>query len=99
IEQALGLAAAENDRFEIAFCQLMAAFARISMHRYTDALPYLEASLELFEALDEPYYVCWVLHRLGYIYYNLNDHETANKYTEQSLALARLTQNRAALVT
>jgi predicted ATPase/DNA-binding CsgD family transcriptional regulator len=99
IEQALTLAIAENNRFEIAFCQLMAAFAMISMHRYTDALPHLETSQALFEAIDEPYYVCWVLHRLGYIYYNLNDHDTANDYTEQSLALARVIHNRAALVT
>jgi predicted ATPase/DNA-binding CsgD family transcriptional regulator len=99
IEQALAVAVAENDRFEIAFCQLMAAFAMISMHRYTDALPHLETSQALFEAIDEPYYVCWVLHRLGYIYYNLNDHDTANAYTEQSLALARAIHNRAALVT
>jgi predicted ATPase/DNA-binding CsgD family transcriptional regulator len=99
IDQALTIAIAENNTFEIAFCQLMAAFAMISMHRYTDALPHLETSQALFEALDEPYYVCWVLHRLGYIYYNLNDHNTANEYTEQSLALARVIHNRAALVT
>jgi predicted ATPase/DNA-binding CsgD family transcriptional regulator len=99
IDQALAIAAAENNQFEMAFCQLMAAFARISMHRYTDALPHLETSLALFEAIDEPYYVCWALHRLGYIYYNLNDHDTANAYTEQSLALARVTHNRAAMVT
>jgi predicted ATPase/DNA-binding CsgD family transcriptional regulator len=99
IEQALTIAVTENNQFEIAFCQLMLAFAKISMHRYTDALPHLETSQMLFDAIDEPYYVCWALHRLGYIYYNLNDHDTANEYTEQSLALARAIHNRAALVT
>jgi ATP/maltotriose-dependent transcriptional regulator MalT len=36
---------------------------------------------------------------LGYCYYNLNEPEKANQYTEQSLALARVTNNRATLVT
>jgi predicted ATPase/DNA-binding CsgD family transcriptional regulator len=98
IEQALAIAQAENDQFEIAFCQLMASYVMVSMHRYADAVPHLETSQALFEALDEPYYVCWVLHRLGYAYYNLNNSVLANAYTEQSLALARLSHNSIALV-
>jgi predicted ATPase/DNA-binding CsgD family transcriptional regulator len=98
IEQALTIARAENNRFEIAFCQLMAAYALISMDRYADALPHLEASQALFEALDEPYYVCWVLHRLGHVHSNLNNPEKGIQYTEQSLALARVSHNRVALV-
>ena len=90
IEQALAIARAENNQFEIAFSQLMAAYALISMDRYAEALPHLEASKALFEALDEPYYVCWVLHRLGHVYDNLNNPEKGTEYTEQSLALARL---------
>jgi tetratricopeptide (TPR) repeat protein len=69
------------------------------MHRYAEALPPLEASLELFETVNDSYYVSWVLHRLGYVYYNLNQPDKANKYTERSLALARITYNRATLVT
>jgi predicted ATPase/DNA-binding CsgD family transcriptional regulator len=99
IEQALAIAVAENNRFEIAFCHLMVAYALMSMQRYADALPHLETSKALFEALNEPYYVCWVLHRLGYVYYNLNNSVRANEYTEQSLSLARVTHNRVALVT
>ena len=76
----------------------MAAYALISMERYADALPHLEASQALFEALDEPYYVCWVLHRLGYVHSNLNNTDKGIEYTEQSLALARVTHNRVALV-
>ena len=98
IEQALTIARAENDRFEIAFSQLMAAYALISMDRYADALPHLEASKALFEALDEPYYVCWVLHRLGHVHSNLNNIDKGIEYTEQSLALARVSHNRVALV-
>ena len=98
IEQALTIARAENNRFEIAFCHLMAAYAMISMQRYAEALPHLETSQALFEAIDEPYYVCWVLHRLGYVYSNLNNIDRGNEYTEQSLALARATHNRVALV-
>ena len=98
IEQALTIARAENNQFEIAFCQLMAAYALISMDRYADALPHLETSQVLFEALDEPYYVCWVLHRLGHVYSNLNNHAKGIEYTEQSLALARVSHNRVALV-
>ena len=68
---------------------LMAAYALMSMQRYAEALPHLETSQALFEALDEPYYVCWALHRLGYVYYNLNNTDKEIEYTEQSLALAR----------
>ncbi len=99
IEQALTIAVAENNRFEIAFCHLMAAYAMMSMQRYAEALPHLETSKALFDAMNEPYYVCWALHRLGYVYYNLNNSARANEYTEQSLALARVTHNQVALVT
>jgi predicted ATPase/DNA-binding CsgD family transcriptional regulator len=98
IEQALTIAVAENNRFEIAFCHLMAAYAMISMQRYEEALPHLETSQALFEALNEPFYVCWVLHRLGYVYANLNNIDKEIEYTEQSLALARVTHNRFSLV-
>jgi predicted ATPase/DNA-binding CsgD family transcriptional regulator len=98
IEQALTIALAEQNQFEIAFCHLVAAYALLNIQRYADALPRLEQSLAGFEALGEPYYVCWVLHRLGYTFYNLNDFSKGNEYTEQSLALARVAQNRAALV-
>ncbi|MDQ2997924.1 MAG: tetratricopeptide repeat protein, partial [Chloroflexota bacterium] len=98
IEQALTVAIAENNQFEMAFCQLMAAYALISMDRYADALPHLETSKAPFEALDEPYYICWVLHRLGHVYSNLNNPKKGIEYTEQSLALARSSHNRVALV-
>jgi len=98
IEQALTIAGAENNRFELAFCQLMAAYALMRMQRYADALRHLETSQALFETLDEPYYVCWVLHRIGYVYYNLNNPAKEIEYTEQSLVLARATHNRVALV-
>jgi predicted ATPase/DNA-binding NarL/FixJ family response regulator len=98
IEQALTIARAENNQFEMAFCQLMAAYALISLDRFAEALPHLESSQALFEALDEPYYVCWVLHRLGYVYSNLNNPAKAIEYTERSLALARASHNRVALV-
>ena len=81
IEQALTIALAENNRFEIAFCHLMAAYAMMSMQRYAEALPHLETSQALFEALNEPYYVCWALHRLGYVYYNLNNTGTGQTNT------------------
>ncbi len=98
IEQALAIANAENNDFEIAFCHLMASYALMGMQRGTEALPHLETSKALFEALDEPYYVCWALSRLGYLYANLNNPDKEIEYTEQSLALARATHNRFALV-
>jgi predicted ATPase/DNA-binding CsgD family transcriptional regulator len=98
VEQALAIAGAEGNRFEIAFCHLMAAYALISMQCYAEALPHLETSQTLFEELNEPYYVCWTLHRLGYVYSNLNNIDKSIEYTEQSLSLARITQNRVALV-
>ena len=70
----------------------------ISTERYTEAVPHLEKSQALFEAIDEPYYVCWVMHRLGYIHYTLYNSARANEYTEQSLALARTAHNPVALV-
>jgi predicted ATPase/DNA-binding CsgD family transcriptional regulator len=98
IEQALAIACAEDNSFEMAFCHLMAAYSMISTQRYAEALPYLETSKALFEAINEPYYVCWALHRIGYVYYNLKSSARANEYTEQSLLLARATHNRVAQV-
>ena len=83
IEQALALACADTDRFEIAFCHLMVGYVKISMGLYNEALPHLKAAQVLFDELDEPYYLCWVLHRLGYVSNKLNDVEQGNAYTEQ----------------
>ncbi len=99
IEQASEIAQVTNNPLELGICHLVKAFALIVMHRYDEALPPLEASLELFESVNDPYYASWALHRLGYVYYNLNQPDKANKYTEESLALARITHNRATLVT
>jgi predicted ATPase/DNA-binding SARP family transcriptional activator len=93
VEQALTIAQAENNQFELAFCYLMDGYVKLEMQRYADALPALERSKALFETLDEPYYLCWVLHRLGYVYNNLNHIAQGIDYTEQSLALARLSHN------
>jgi predicted ATPase/DNA-binding CsgD family transcriptional regulator len=98
IERALAIAQAENNAFETALAHLMAAYVMISTERYAEALPHLENSKGLFESIDEPYYVCWVLHRLGYVYYNLNQSIKGMDYTEQSLTLARATHNRVAWV-
>src|SRR5262249_3570405 len=98
VEQALTIALADNNSFEIALGQLMYSYVMARMQRYADALPPLETSKALFETLDQPYYTCWALHLLGYMYYNLNDTARANEYTEQSLALARAVHNRVALV-
>jgi predicted ATPase/DNA-binding CsgD family transcriptional regulator len=98
IEQALAIARAENNTFEIAFCHLMAAYALLYMQRYREALPHLETSHALFAAINEPYYGCWALQRLGYVSYNLNNIGKWRAYTEQSLALARATHNRFAHV-
>jgi len=97
IEQALTIAHAENNDFEIAFCHLMASYALMGMQRSAEALPRLEISKALFESLGEPYYVCWALSRLGYAYAGLNNPDKEIEYTEQSLALARAMHNRFAL--
>jgi tetratricopeptide (TPR) repeat protein len=52
IEQVLMIARAENNTFEIAFCQLMAAYALMRMQRYAEALPHVETSQALFERLQ-----------------------------------------------
>ncbi len=98
IEQALSIAVAENNAFEIALARLMYAYVMIGMQRYTEALPHLESSKALFDAVKEPYYVCWVLHRIGYVYSNLNNTAKSKEYTEQSLVLARTTYNSVGLV-
>jgi ATP/maltotriose-dependent transcriptional regulator MalT len=97
IEQALAIAKAENNDFEIAFCHLMASYALMGMQRSPEALPHVETSKALFEALDEPFYVCWSLSRLGYLYAALNNPDKEIEYSEQSLALARAMHNRFAL--
>jgi predicted ATPase/DNA-binding CsgD family transcriptional regulator len=98
IQQSLNIATTENNVFETAFSHLMTAYAMISMKRPDDAIAHLEISQALFTSINEPYYVCWVLHRMGYVYFNLNQTEPAKRYTEQSLVLARLSHNRVALV-
>ncbi len=98
IVRAREIAQVEDDRFEIAFCNLMAAYAMTNMHRYDEARTLLETSKAQFESINEPYYVCWVLHRLGYIYANLNNTALSTTYTEQSLALAKITHNHVAQV-
>lgn len=98
IEQVLIRAQEQENRFEVAFCDLMAAYALMSMQRYAEAVPRLERSLARFEALNEPYYVCWVLHRLGYVFYNLNEPVKGHAYTARCLALARATANLVPLV-
>jgi predicted ATPase len=54
IEQALAIAHKENNDFEVAFCHLMAAYALRGMQQAVEALPHLETSKTLFEALGEP---------------------------------------------
>jgi ATP/maltotriose-dependent transcriptional regulator MalT len=76
----------------------MAAYITINTQQYKETLTHLETSKMLFEAINEPYYVSWVLHRLGFVHYNLKNNDLASKYTEQSLALARITFNRGAEV-
>jgi ATP/maltotriose-dependent transcriptional regulator MalT len=98
IVQALKIAIGENDQFEIAFCHLLLAYVMIIKGRYSEALSCVETSRMLFEAINEPYYICWVLHRLGYVHFFLNDIDKSIEYTEQSLSLARSTQNVSALV-
>lgn len=98
IAGALAVAERENNRFEMAFCHLVSAYVLISAQRFAETLPHLHASRDLFEAIGQRYYVCWVLHRIGFVYYNLNDTQRANDYTEQSLGLARETHNNNALV-
>ncbi len=98
IDRASTIARQDNNLFELAFCQLVTAYILINTERYAEALPHLESSQALFEAIDEPYYLCWVLHRLGYVYSSLNDTEKSIAYTEQSLALARVSHDRSALV-
>jgi predicted ATPase/DNA-binding CsgD family transcriptional regulator len=98
IQEAMKIALDRNDVFEVAFTELMTAYVMISMRRYEDAITHLETSQALFTALDEPYYICWVMHRLGYAHFNLNNAELSMYYTAQSLELARISHNRVAMV-
>lgn len=92
-QTSLAIATAKNEPFEVAFSHLMLGYTLISMGRYLEAIPHLEISRDIFESINEPYYASWALHRLGYVYYNINDTERSNAYTEQSLVLARQTYN------
>ncbi len=97
IERALAIAQAEGNRFEEAFCRLMAGYALMGMQRPAEALAHLERSKALFEALGEPFFVSWALSRLGYLYAALHDPDKEIAAMEQSLALARAMHNRFAL--
>jgi predicted ATPase/DNA-binding CsgD family transcriptional regulator len=97
IEHALDIATADNNQFEVAFCHLMAAYVMFYTQRYVDAVSHLETSKGIFESIHEPYYVAWVLHRLGYAYAWLHDPDREIQYAEQSLSLARQAQDRFSL--
>lgn len=97
IERAQAIAQAEDNRFEMAFCHLMAGYALMGMQRPAEALPQLERSKALFEALGEPFFVSWALSRLGYLYAALHNPDKEIEAMEQSLALARPMLNRFAL--
>lgn len=97
VNRAMTTAVADNNRFEIAFCHLVGAYALMGLGRLDEAVSRLEMSKSLFEAIKESYYVCWVLHRLGAAHAFLDQPEKKIAYIEQSLALARQTQNRFAL--
>lgn len=97
LSRALAIATAAGDDFETAFCHLMASYALMGLQRHADALGHLQTGFALFEALNEPYYVCWALSRMGYVYAALNDPDSEIAYSEQSLALARGMHNRFAL--
>ena len=98
LEESLAIATAEQDRFEIAFSHLMIAYVLVCMERDVDALSHLEKSKALFEELDEPFYVGWVVSQLARAYFDLNDYDQAFGYAQQSLALAQIVRNRFALV-
>jgi predicted ATPase/DNA-binding CsgD family transcriptional regulator len=98
IRQALQIASDVGNRFELALCNFMQAYALINMQDYAEARPFLNKSLALFHELGEPFYECWVLHRIGYVYTNLGENDQAIEWTEQSLAMARNTPNQVALV-
>jgi ATP/maltotriose-dependent transcriptional regulator MalT len=97
IEQALTIAQAGNNDFEVAFCHLVASYALMGVGRPAEALPRAETSRTLFEALGEPFYIAWALSRLGYLYAAVNNPDKEIEVTEQSLALARPMHNRFAL--
>jgi predicted ATPase len=98
IDRALEIAKASQQPFDIAFCHLMRGYVAISMGRSDEALHFLEASREGFHRLGEPYYESWVLHRIGFAYMNLGDHERYLELTEASLELARTAHNEVAVV-
>ncbi len=98
LEEALAIAIAEQNRFEIAFSHLMVAYVLACMERDVDTLVHLEESLALFKELDEPFYIGWVLSRLAYTYFDLNDYDQAFAYAQQSLVLAQIVRNRFALI-
>lgn len=98
IERALAIAEAERDDFEAAFCHLMASYALMGLRRAVEALPHLEKGKAIFESLDEPFYTCWALSRMGYLYADVNRPDQAIRFLEQSLLLARTMHNRFGLV-
>ncbi len=97
INEALEIATAGSDTFEIAFGKLMYAYVLINMQAYAEALTVLHESLAIFHNCPEPYYEAWVMHRIGYVADNLGDSAGGIEWTEKSLALARAVPNRVAL--
>src|SRR6266498_2592483 len=80
IEQALMIAGAENNTFEIAFCHLMAAYALMRMQRYAEALPFATES-------EHQGQIAHALSLLALCAFCQGDYTTCQDYAERSQAI------------
>ena len=98
LETNLAAAQTLGTEAELAFCLLAYGYYfSYSVGDFATALDYYKQSLHYYHQLGDRFYLVRTLHRIGYCYAHLNDLQSADRYTRQSLDLARETGNQVEL--
>jgi predicted ATPase/DNA-binding SARP family transcriptional activator len=96
LRRSLTLAQKHSDRGEAAFCLLqLGCYHRMVKRDPAAAVPFLEQSLEHYQALNDSFYTAVVLHWLGSCHAVVTNLDNFVSFTRQSLELARETGNKA----
>jgi tetratricopeptide (TPR) repeat protein len=89
VETGLAIAQKEENQPEIAFCLWRLASALYLSGDATGAIPYYEASLALYQELDDRFYQGYLLKDLGILYISLGQSDPGEKLVEKSLSFRR----------
>lgn len=91
IETGLAIARQDKNQAEIAFCLWRLAVSAQLSGDSIAAIPAYEASLALYQALDDRFYQGYLLQDLGILYIALDQSDRGDALVQQSLELRRAT--------